>query len=492
VRTNEGKWFGLQPAGTPWFVPKKNRRIFMTFQKLTSVFAICLALGFGCGSVEAAAKAGETVLHTFMGLDGEYVVSGLIVGATGNIYGTARNGGGTSCVDYWTSGTVGCGVIFELTPPVGSETSWTEHTLHTFTGGADGAFPETLLLGDGVLYGTTASGGPGAKSGSGSGVLFELVAPKVAGGAWIEEVLHNFCGEHNCVDGAAPGDGLLLSKGSLFGTTAYGGANGNGTVFKYTLATSTAPEEFASLYSFKGFSDGAFPFYGVVSDVNGILFGVTYAGGGTGCANKNGCGVVYELKPTLGGGSYEEEVIYAFQGEPDGAQPAGRLLMLPKPVGSYQLVGVAGGGGDANYGAIFQLTNNGGPNGPAWTEQILTDFGIPDMDPPDSSYPNGNLVLASDGSIWGTTWGGGDTDTQLGFFYPGTIFQLQKPSQGNGQWSRNNRYSFQGGTDGVLPAWGLISGPNNSFYGTTSAGGSFSCPAQKDIGCGTVFQFVPF
>jgi uncharacterized repeat protein (TIGR03803 family) len=463
----------------------------MTFQKLTSVFAFYLALGFGCGSLGAAPKAGETVLHTFMGHDGEYVVSGLVVGTTGNIYGTARNGGGTSCLDYWTSGTVGCGVIFELTPHlVDGEIIWTEQTIHTFTGGADGAFPETLLLGDGVLYGTTVGGGPGAKNGGGSGVLFELVAPKVAGGAWTEEVLHNFCGKDNCVDGTLPGDGLVLFKGSLYGTTAYGGASGKGTVFRYTFATKTTPEEFTSLYSFKGFSDGAYPFYGVVATLNGILYGVTYAGGGTGCANHNGCGVVYELAPFLGTGTYQEGVIYTFKGEPDGAQPTGRLIMYPSPNLNLSLIGVAGSGGDAGYGAIFQLTPN--DSTAEWTEQILTDFGIPEMDPPASSYPNGNLVLASDGSIWGTTWGGGDPNTQLGFFYPGTIFQLQKPTQGNGQWSLNNRYSFQAGTDGVLPAWGLVSGPNNSFYGTTSAGGSFTCPAQKDIGCGTVFQFVPF
>jgi hypothetical protein len=463
----------------------------MTYQELTSILSLCLALGFSCGSAAAALTDGETVLHKFTGTDGQNITSGLIVGRTGNIYGTARNGGGTSCVDYWTTTPVGCGVVFELTPPVGTSTTWTYHTIYIFTGGSDGAFPLTLLLGNGVLYGTTANGGPGAKNGSGDGILFELSQPKAGTITWNEEVLYSFCGKPSCADGASPADGLLLSTTGIFGATAYGGASGDGTVFKYTFGTATSSPKFNSLYSFKGSADGAVPFYGVISDTNGNLYGATYAGGGTGCANHNGCGTVYELQPTTASGPpYEEKVLYAFKGEPDGAEPGGRLIMLPQSNGTFDLIGVTGIGGDANFGTIFELVSSS--TSPNWTEKILTDFGIPDLDPPDSSYPNPNLVLASDGSLWGTSYGGGDPNNQLGFFYPGTIFQVQPPSQGTGQWSRNIRYSFMGGTDGVLPGWGLISGPNNSFLGTTSAGGSFGCPAHNDTGCGTVFQFVPF
>jgi hypothetical protein len=56
-------------------------------------------------------------------------------------------------------------------------------------------------------------------------------------------------------------------------------------------------------------------------------------------------------------------------------------------------------------------------------------------------------------------------------------------------------YSFQGGSDGLTPEWGLITGPGGTLYGTTSVGGGTGCPAQAyngtNIGCGTVFQFTP-
>ncbi|MGB8908207.1 MAG: hypothetical protein WCC84_05625 [Candidatus Cybelea sp.] len=49
------------------------------------------------------------------------------------------------------------------------------------------------------------------------------------------------------------------------------------------------------VYRFLGGTDGAFPFDGV-SELNGKLYGTTYAGGGTGCAGS-GCGTVFEATP---------------------------------------------------------------------------------------------------------------------------------------------------------------------------------------------------
>ncbi len=98
--------------------------------------------------------------------------------------------------------------------------------LHSFTGG-DGATPFAGLIADssGNLYGTTANGGGGGSGcipGQGCGVVFKL-SP---GGT--ETVLHFFTGGS---DGWGPAAGLIGS-GNLYGTTANGGASGNGTVFK--------------------------------------------------------------------------------------------------------------------------------------------------------------------------------------------------------------------------------------------------------------------
>ena len=469
----------------------------------------CLAAALATAilAVPAAAQSGETVLHAFSGADGENINTGLVLGPKGVcgagvqncriVYSTAPDGGGTNCVDYWSHGAVtGCGLVFELIPPVASGDPWTEQTIYTFTGGADGAFPETLLYGgEGVLYGTARAGGPGASAGSGLGTLFVLEKPKGAG-TWTHKVLYSFCRVQNCDDGANPGDGLLASGGALYGTTSYGGKNGDGTVFKYTLRTSTSPPKFKSLYAFKGLDDGAIPFSGVIIDTSGNPLRPYLSGGGAGCGG-NGCGTAYELSPVGTSGTYRESVIYAFQGEPDTAQPGGRMTLLSPG----HLVGVGGIGGDANYGTIFELISPGSVGQP-WSETILTDFGIPGLTPPDSAFPNGNLALASDGSFWGTSYGGGATDIYNGTtYYAGTIFQLQPPSQGSGQWSRNIRYSFAGpgglgpngfGTDGFLPGWGLIAGSDGSFFGTTTEGGGYGCPLQGNLGCGTVFQFVPF
>jgi uncharacterized repeat protein (TIGR03803 family) len=101
----------------------------------------------------------ESLIHVFQGgSDGGNPLSGVIVDASGSLYGT-------------TSGelTGGNGTIFELTPRAGGV--WTETVLHSFTGGKDGGFPAAPLIMDSVgnLYGTAAGGGN-----LGWGLVFEI------------------------------------------------------------------------------------------------------------------------------------------------------------------------------------------------------------------------------------------------------------------------------------------------------------------------------
>jgi uncharacterized repeat protein (TIGR03803 family) len=451
------------------------------------------------------ADAQETVLHSFSGTDGENVVSGLVLGPEGQLYGTARDGGGTNCIDYFSPNTLGCGTVYELTPPLSGGTTWTFNVIYTFTGGADGAFPATLALAsNGDLYGTTYNGGLGISTpGSGSGVLFRLAPPKGRSTTWTYTTLYSFCSQSNCTDGNNGADGLLLSGNAIYGATPFGGTAGNGTIFKYDLLGG----KLTTLYSFQGNSanDGSNPFYGVVADEAGNLFGETGSGGGTSCVFPNGyygCGTVFELSPIDHGLRYQYSVLYRFQGEPDGAAPTGRLLLYPiSPSPEYMILGVAGQGGDTGtssfngYGAAYQLANSGA----LWTETLLTDFGAytppntcPPPPNPQGSYPNGNLALASDGTVWLTTYGGGCPYDNFGFYWPGTITQLVNTPSSGGQWPWVEWYSFEGGTDGVQPQWGLIAGSNFTFYGTTSLGGSTGCPELGGAyGCGTVFQFIP-
>jgi uncharacterized repeat protein (TIGR03803 family) len=73
----------------------------------------CINGDFGCGVVfKISAANAFTVLHNFTGgSDGLGPAGGVILDSSGNLYGTAGEGGGTGCY-----GGFGCGVIFKITP----------------------------------------------------------------------------------------------------------------------------------------------------------------------------------------------------------------------------------------------------------------------------------------------------------------------------------------------------------------------------------------
>jgi uncharacterized repeat protein (TIGR03803 family) len=110
-------------------------------------------------------------------------------------------------------------------------TSWAtaqETVLHSFSGNpSDGAQPLAGLIFDaaGNLYGTTAYGGP-----NNEGTVFELSPQQ--GGGWTETVLHSF-GPNDGSDGINPSDNLIFDgAGNLYGTTQEGGTYSDGTVFE--------------------------------------------------------------------------------------------------------------------------------------------------------------------------------------------------------------------------------------------------------------------
>lgn len=159
-----------------------------------------------------------------------------------------------------SGGAYGSGTVFDVT------TAGTEEVLYSFTGGADGAYPyAALFLKGSNLYGTTTEGGA-----YGYGTVFNLAL------AGTYTVLHSFAGSP---DGSSPvGSGVVLDKqGNLYGTTQWGGAYNNGTVFDITKSGTEK-----MLYSFTGGTDGAEPMAGLVLDAtNNNLYGTTSRAGGT-------------------------------------------------------------------------------------------------------------------------------------------------------------------------------------------------------------------
>jgi len=119
----------------------------------------------------------ETLLHHFPrpgGIDGSYPIGNVIFDSSGNAYGVTFYGAGNTkdlCVGR------GCGIVFELKPPIKKGGVWGEVRLHDFTTGSDGANPSAgLLIGSGgAIFGTTAFGGGSSACQDGCGTVFELV-----------------------------------------------------------------------------------------------------------------------------------------------------------------------------------------------------------------------------------------------------------------------------------------------------------------------------
>jgi uncharacterized repeat protein (TIGR03803 family) len=177
----------------------------------------------GCGTVLKLTPGGAaTVLHTFTGgSDGQTPYGSLLVDSSGNLFGTSQAGGGTDCNGFGP----GCGTIFRIAAD-GSES-----VFYAFTGGRNGAVPRAGLIADaaGNLLGTTYSGGSNKGSCGvigGCGTVFEVTPNGTA------TVLHVFN-----TAASNPWASLLLHRGTLYGTTLFGGGTGCdgtgcGTVFQ--------------------------------------------------------------------------------------------------------------------------------------------------------------------------------------------------------------------------------------------------------------------
>jgi hypothetical protein len=94
---------------------------------------------------------------------------------------------------------------------------WTLNTIQSFSGSATGAL---ALDAGGNLYGQLIGGGA-----NGWGAVFKL---SQSGNDWVYTVLHDF----NNTDGGDPFGDVLLSNGTLYGVTEYGGPDGLGVAWE--------------------------------------------------------------------------------------------------------------------------------------------------------------------------------------------------------------------------------------------------------------------
>jgi uncharacterized repeat protein (TIGR03803 family) len=328
-------------------------------------------------------------------------------------------------------------------------------TLYTFEGRRNGASPNGSLIAlNGVLYGTTTSGGR-----RGYGTVF---AVDTSGN---ERVIYAFTGG---ADGISPTDGLTVFRGVLYGTTIAGGNGcaigpvgdaGCGTVF----AVTTSGKE-RVVYSFKWGSDGAAPIAGLTV-LHGALYGVTWVGGlKTVCANflSKGCGTAFEVNT-----SGSERVLHRFKGDKDGALPEGRLLALNGALfGTANKGGKRRGCGGAGCGTIFELNNAG-------VGQVLYRF----EGGADGGNPSAGMI-SIDGVLYGTTTQGGSVCEDSGC---GTIFKATTSGQ------ETTLYRFKGPPDGLYPISSLVA-VSGKLYGATFSGGTICIPGSSGHDGGTAFE----
>jgi uncharacterized repeat protein (TIGR03803 family) len=387
----------------------------------------CIALALCAVMANGSSKqVNFTTLVSFSGSNGSLPESMVLLEASdGNFYGTTVEGGATPTCPS------GCGTVFKTTP--GGDTVTTLYNFCAEASCADGAGPVGSLVQatNGDFYGVTRGGGSHSE-----GTVFKITSL----GALT--TLHSFCAQDNCLDGEDPGGGLVqAASGSFYGTTEFGGTNGGGTVFEITPAG-----KMTTLYSFctvTDCGDGSDPISGLVQATNGKLYGETQSGGAV------GLGTVFAI--TTAG---KLTTLHSFE-RVDGAFPEGGLIQAT----NGNLYGVTGGGGNSNSqcsggcGTAFKIT----PGGELTT---LHNFcALPSCT--DGIGPNGPLVQATDGNLYGTTGAG------LGA-YIGTVFEI---ARGGALATLYNFCTLANCADGAFAQAGLLQATDGTFYGTTAGGG---------------------
>jgi len=306
-----------------------------------------------------------------------------------------------------------------------------------FFNGSDGANPTemTLVQGiDGELYGTATNGGA-----YGYGTVFKISPSGTLTTVW------NFCKELNCPDGAYPQAGLtLVIGGDLYGTTYRGGAHGYGEVFKITPAG--ALSVVYSFCSLSGCADGYYPTEGVsmIQGTDGNLYGSVSGG-------------VFKL--TLAG---KETVLWLY---PTFTVYGPNGLMQASDGNFYLTDSGRDGYSDGN---IWKIT-------PAGKGTKLYGF-CQLTSCADGTFPGGPLVQGANGSLYGTTIGGGK-------YNDGILFALTLAGK------LTTVHSFDYFTAGNLGSYidsGVTLGADGNFYGIAAFGG-MGCVS----GCGTVFKITP-
>ena len=395
----------------------------------------------------------------------------------GNFYGVTSRGGPRNG-----------GVIFELSFNSTSN-HWDYRKLFAFGNKPKFGYEVSgplIIDTHGNLYGAARLGGT---VGVGNGTVFRL-SPNADRTDWKIKLLYEFCPHMDtCPDGQGPQRAGLTyaaaasgapydGQSPLFGTTGFGGAHGQGVLFKLVPQggnkkwVETVLHDFCAQLSGVKCLDGGEPQYPLAIDAAGKVFGVAQFG-------NNDDGIAYEFD-TLGAGD-SFTVLHQFcssENCADGAFPLGGLTLNP----ASDLLGTTSDGGAHFAGTLFKLV----PNGASSELNILHSFCVFDCTGgicPDScrdgSAPSGVLALDAEGRIYGATAKGGLHHSDPDDVGGGTIFSFD-----NGSFQTLYNFCARPNcADGAYPQTGVVIDQNGHLLGVTPTGGTHNG--------GNIFEVTP-
>jgi uncharacterized repeat protein (TIGR03803 family) len=415
VQTNRSMLFSAAPpaTGNQFFRPRTESLPIQIAQQPASTAALLF------GQVQLGVEALGAHLNYQWYFEGAVLTNATNATLTLNDPQPAQSGGYFVVVTNFT-GSVTSSVSY-----VTILSSVMEHVYSFGTNTSDGVNgwgPLTFGT-DGWLYGCTRNGGTAV-----GGVAF-----KVRPNGSNYTVLRRF---QSATDGSTPLGGLFeASNGRLYGTTTLGGSNNVGTIFGISKDGSS----FTVLHHFLSTNDCRNPQSELIEASDGRLYGTAYNGGGF------GRGGVFSLNKD--GSDYQIVTGFNFGGAQAPAQPIGGLVQTLDGF----LYGTTELGGLSNKGTIFRIATNESTNSVLKSLGLVADG---------AANPEGTLLLASDGFLYGTTYAGGSSNL-------GAIFKISADGSFFSVIA-----SMEGQPDGAEPRPGLTEAPNGQMLGTTRVGGA--------------------
>lgn len=358
-------------------------------------------------------KSKTSLFNFFILFSCLFFVDNKILLAQPTLYGTTLNGG------------LGSGIIFGV--PTGSTNFIQQVSIPVDYAGKNAKSNDLVQASNGKFYAITYSGGT-----NNLGVLFEY-DPAV--GTYTKTI------DFNNVQGYNPQGSLVeATNGKLYGMSG-GGSSNFGMLFEYDFTTRI----FTKKIDFNGVANGRDPYGSLTLASNGKLYGITSIGG------TNNLGVLFEYDPITN--IYVKKV--DFDGTSKGSKPNGSLMQAA----NGKLYGMTKEGGTSAFGVLFEYDIATS----TFTKKVDFNGSV------NGKYPTGALMQASNGKLYGMTSDGGVN-------FVGVLFEYD-PATSN----YVKKFNFQTATSGSFPNGSLVEASNGNLYGMTALGGT--------SGLGVLFEY---